>query len=61
MKDGRGACPRCGGAEVRRAPRLGMTERLLSLVYVYPFRCARCLHRFRVMRWGTRYFKRALV
>jgi hypothetical protein len=36
-----------------------MTERLLSLVYVYPFRCVRCLFRFRAMRWGIRYSKRA--
>ena len=54
-------CPRCGNPDVRRTRRVGFIERLLSLVYVYPFRCARCLHRFRVMRWGTRYYKRALV
>ncbi len=51
-------CPRCGSPDVRRTRRVGLIERLLSLVYVYPFRCARCLHRYRAMRWGRRYTKR---
>jgi hypothetical protein len=30
-------------------------ERLLSLVYVYPFRCQLCGHRFRFLQWGVKY------
>ncbi len=30
-------------------------ERLASLVYVYPFRCQLCRHRFRARQWGVRY------
>ena len=46
---------------MRRTRRAGSMERVLSLIYLYPFRCARCLHRYLSMRWGTRYYKRALV
>jgi len=28
---------------------------LLSIVYVYPFRCSYCNHRFRSLTWGERY------
>jgi len=51
-------CPSCGGREVRRTRREGLTERLLSVIYMYPFRCDRCRHRYRAMRWGRRYTKR---
>jgi len=54
-------CPRCGWPEVRRTRRVGFLERLLSMIYIYPFRCGRCLHRYRSMRWGVRYSRRALV
>src|SRR6266404_1540146 len=37
-------CPRCGGQSVRRSSRIGAFERLISIVYVYPFRCPRCTH-----------------
>jgi hypothetical protein len=30
-------------------------ERLISALYVYPFRCQRCTHRFRALNWGHRY------
>jgi hypothetical protein len=42
---------------VRRTPREGTLEQLLSLAYIYPFRCQLCTHRFRSMEWGKRYDK----
>ncbi len=48
-------CPQCSTRYVRRAHREGVLERLASLVYVYPFRCQLCTHRFRVLQWGIRY------
>lgn len=40
-------CPRCGTHFVRRSHRQGLTERLLSLFSIYPFRCQVCGHRFK--------------
>ena len=40
---------------MRRSSRVGAYERLISLLYVYPFRCQRCTHRFRQLNWGQRY------
>ena len=48
-------CPKCVGALARRSHREGLTEKLLSLVYVYPFRCQLCGHRFLSLQWGIRY------
>jgi len=48
-------CPKCESDRVRRSSRRDVFERLLSLVYVYPFRCPNCNHRFRSMHWGQRY------
>ena len=48
-------CPRCRRAFAVRAPREGLLERLLSIGYVYPFRCQLCRHRYRALRWGVRY------
>jgi hypothetical protein len=48
-------CPECERDFVRRAHRRGVIERLLSVAYVYPFRCQLCGHRFKALRWGTRY------
>jgi hypothetical protein len=48
-------CPRCGGTDVRRARRHGALERLLSALYIYPFRCQHCQRRFRRLEWGVRY------
>ena len=48
-------CPRCGKDFVRLSHRQGTIEQFLSLVYVYPFRCQLCTHRFRALQWGTRY------
>lgn len=52
-------CPRCGRDFVQRTHREGLLELLLSVVYVYPFRCQLCAHRFQTMQWGKRYVKGA--
>jgi hypothetical protein len=48
-------CPQCGRDFVRRVPRAGRVEILLSAFYVYPFRCQLCGHRFRSFQRGVRY------
>lgn len=53
-------CPRCGKDFVRRTMRKGILELALSAVYLYPFRCQLCTHRFRAMQWGVRYAKQAI-
>ena len=48
-------CPRCSREYIRRVGRVGLGERLISLFYVYPFRCQLCGHRFQVLQWGVKY------
>lgn len=48
-------CPNCLKHYVRRVRREGVLERLLSLGYVYPFRCQLCSTRFRAHQPGVRY------
>jgi PilZ domain len=48
-------CPRCSKEYVRRVSRVGLGERVLSLFYVYPFRCQLCGHRFQLLQWGVTY------
>ena len=50
-------CPRCQSEVVERAGRAGLLERLLSVAYIYPFRCQSCLHRFRTLAWRQRYVR----
>jgi hypothetical protein len=40
-------CPECHGERVYRSRRRGISEWYLRLVYIYPFRCDICGHRFR--------------
>jgi predicted RNase H-like nuclease (RuvC/YqgF family) len=47
-------CPKCSSNYVKRVSRIG-SERLISLFYIYPFRCQPCGHRFRLFKWGVRY------
>jgi stage V sporulation protein G len=47
-------CPKCSSEYVKRASRVGL-ERLMSLFYIYPFRCQLCWHRFRLFQWGVTY------
>lgn len=41
-------CPRCGMWSVKRAPRRGLREYVLSLLTIGPYRCQFCSHRFLV-------------
>ena len=43
---------------VHRIPRVGVIDHLLSVAYIYPFRCGHCLRRFRTMQWRKRYRRR---
>ena len=47
-------CLKCSRQFVRRVSRSGLAEALLSVVYVYPFKCQICGFRFRMLRWGVR-------
>lgn len=53
-------CPQCGRDFVQRTHRQSLLEQLLSIAYVYPFRCQLCTHRFRAMQWGIRYVREAI-
>ncbi len=44
-------CPLCTHNFIRRSRRIGLTERLLSWAFLYPFRCAVCYHRFRAFQF----------
>jgi len=48
-------CPKCGKDFVRRTVRKGVPEHALSAIYLYPFRCQLCAHRFLRMEPGRRY------
>ena len=48
-------CPKCGKDFVRRTLRKGAHEYILSVVYVYPFRCQLCAYRFLRLELGKRY------
>jgi hypothetical protein len=51
------ACPKCGSGLVGRTHRAGILERVMSIAYIYPFRCQVCHRRFRRFRWGERYVR----
>jgi len=51
-------CPKCGKKGGNRLQRGGVFECLLSLVYIYPYRCLDCRRRFRALRWGIRYVRK---
>jgi hypothetical protein len=53
-------CPNCGRDFTRRSHREGLFERLISLFYVYPFRCQLCTHRFLKLQFGQRYVKQKI-
>ena len=53
-------CTRCRQDIVQRIRRQGLLEYLLSIAYIYPFRCQVCSHRFRTFQWGVRYVKQTL-
>ncbi len=48
-------CPKCKQAFVRRVlPKKGL-EHVLWHLFLYPFRCQLCMHRFLALRFGQRY------
>ena len=51
-------CRRCGKGSANRLHRGAVFGHLLSLVYIYPYRCRGCWRRFRAFQWGTRYVKK---
>jgi hypothetical protein len=53
------ACPSCRSEFVRRSGRKTLGERLVSLVWVLPFRCQLCQRRFLAFRPGERYVRAA--
>lgn len=48
-------CPGCGKESVHRVPRLSLSEQVKSLLFVSPFRCQVCGHRFLAFRLGRHY------
>jgi hypothetical protein len=48
-------CPKCSRDYTKPVARGGLKDLLLSVIYVYPFRCQLCSHRFVFMQWGVRY------
>ena len=43
-------CPQCRSIHVRRSRRVGI-EAVLSMIFLRPFRCRDCHHRF--LRWSV--------
>ncbi len=50
-------CPMCSKEYIARVARVGFAEKILSLFYVYPFKCQLCGCRFKALQWGVRYFR----
>ena len=50
-------CPNCSKEYVARVARVGFAEEILSLFYIYPFKCQLCGCRFKGLQWGVRYFR----
>src|SRR5688572_16780395 len=50
-------CPECSTEYVIRVRRQTVAERLLSLLYIYPFRCQLCGYRFKTLIRGVRYVR----
>jgi PilZ domain len=50
-------CPHCARDFVRRVARTGLSEVLMSFIYIYPFKCQLCGDRFRSLQWGVRYVR----
>ena len=48
-------CPECGKESVHRVPSLSLGEQVKRLLFVSPFRCQVCGHRFVAFRLGRHY------
>lgn len=44
------ACPKCGSLHAHRSHRKTLSDFLLSLAGIWPYRCKRCWSAFRAMR-----------
>jgi len=53
-------CAKCRKPYIQAIRQQRVLDRLLSPLYIYPFRCQVCFHRFRTFQWGVRYVKQAL-
>ena len=51
------SCPQCASPYIRRARRATIYERLISLLYIYPFSCQLCGHWFKLFQPGVRYVR----
>jgi len=51
------SCPECSTEYVRRVRRESFIQRLLSLFYIYPFRCQLCGYRFSLLQWKVKYVR----
>jgi hypothetical protein len=51
------SCPHCASPYIKRVRRATTYERLISLLYVYPFSCQLCGHWFKLFRPGVRYVR----
>lgn len=49
------SCPGCASGRINRISRQSAWDFLLSVIYIYPFRCEACTHCFRLFEWGIRY------
>lgn len=45
-------CPNCGERKGRRKPKTSVTDDLLGLIKINPYRCKRCLHRYYRFSFG---------
>lgn len=50
-------CPACSTEYVIRVSRERIVELIMSVFYVYPFRCQLCGCRFSAFQWGVRYLR----
>lgn len=53
-------CSQCGKDAVLRSQCLSPGEHILSALFISPFRCQLCSHRFLAFRWGREYHKHPL-
>jgi hypothetical protein len=51
------SCPNCSSQFIKRVRRTTTYEKVVSLFFVYPFRCQLCGHWFKLFQPGTRYFR----
>jgi hypothetical protein len=40
------SCSRCGGTNIDRLQRHGVTDALLTILHLYPYHCRRCYGKF---------------